>query len=189
LKSILWVNVLRWNIWTCMSWDLHGETSCLYMTSVGFLVGSWSAKKRSAFTCQRRFSGSTTISWPFIDLLRRLGLLNKRMWLWPFRILWCMSLTRHRGVGRQGGGSRGSMRRGTSNGSTVYLILLWETLRPLLSTQLLSLLLQRLLLSNNGPYRFLTHFILFWTSKSVDGAMGHPDVFSSYVFTGVLQGI
>jgi len=86
------------------------ETSRLYTTSACTPVRSWLAKTRCAFTCLSGFLGSTTIIGPFLDLLRRLGLLSQGMWLWLFKILWSMSLPRRRGVDRQGRGSHGSMR-------------------------------------------------------------------------------
>jgi len=72
-------------------------------------------------------------------------------------ISWSMSLPRKIGVGRSQRWNRGSMRKSTSNGSIVYLTLCSESLRLLLSTQLMSLLTKRLLLSSSGPESFPTH--------------------------------
>jgi len=129
--------------WILVSSRCHtriGETSRLYTTSASTPVGLWSAKRRCAFTCRSGFPGSTSIIQPFLDLRRWLGLLSQRMWLWHFRILWSMSLPRRRGIGRQGRRNRGSLRRGTSNGSTMYLILCSATMCPLLCIQLMFLL-------------------------------------------------
>jgi len=158
------------------------ETSRLSTTSVVAPFGSWSAKIGRAFTCRSGFSGSMTIVRQFPNLLRRLGLLTQRMWLWPFKILWSMSLPRQRGVSKRRRCHCGSLRRCTLNGSTMYRILCSASMRPLLSKQLMSLLPRRLLLSR--PNKFLTHF-----KAIVDSAMSHPNVFTSPLFVDIMEGI
>jgi len=63
------------------------------------------------------------------DLLRWLGILRHQIWLWPSWSLLSMSLASRRGVIRSWRTRCGSMRWGTWNGSTVYFILLWSSLR------------------------------------------------------------
>jgi len=88
------------------------------------------------------------------------------MWLSPFRISRSMFLPMPRGVIKHWRKNCGGMRRGTSNGFTAYPILCSTNLHLLLSTQLLSLIMRRLLLSSSEPDRFPIHSRSLRTSGS-----------------------
>jgi hypothetical protein len=90
-----------------------GETWRLSGPYAGTPDGSWPAKTRCVITCRNEFWGNTTMSKPFSDLLRRLGILSKRIWLWPSWNLLPMSLANRRGVVWSRRQRCGSMRWGT----------------------------------------------------------------------------
>jgi len=81
--------------WGRMSTD---ETWRLFRTCASTSDGSWPANKRWCVTCRSGLWGSTTMFRPFLDLLRRLGLLTQQRWLLPSWSLLSMSLVSRRGV-------------------------------------------------------------------------------------------
>jgi len=93
----------------------------------------------------------------FPNLLRRLCLLRQHRWLLLSWSLLSTSLASRIGVSRSWRTRGGSIQTGTSNGSTVYPILLSSALHPFLSTQFPDLSTRRLLLSMSGPDILPTH--------------------------------
>jgi len=118
---------------------------------------SWPTKTEWCVICQSRFWGSTAMFRPFPDLLRRLSVFSQQRWLLPSWSLLSMSLPSRIGVTQYRRTMDISIQMGTWNGSTVYLILLWSTLLPFLSTQFPNLSTRRLLLSSSGPDIVPTH--------------------------------
>jgi len=135
----------------------YDDTSRPFKTYAGTLDGSWPTATRWSVTCQSWFLGSTGMSRHGPDLVQTLRLLLQITWPRSSWSLLYMSSAISGGVIRFRITSCGLILGGTWDGSLEYHILLWTPLRPFLTTQLMSLLTRRLLLSCNGSNILLTH--------------------------------
>jgi len=149
---------IRWSIVVspggCTSTD---ETWRLFRTCVGTLDGSWPANKEWCVTFRSKLWGSTDMFRGFPNLLLRLCLLPKQMWLLPSWSLLCMSFPNSRGVTRSRTTSLGSIQIGTLGGSTVYPILSLSTLLQSLTMSCRGLSTRIFLLTRSGSDILLIH--------------------------------
>ena len=99
--------------------------------------------------------------------------------MWPSRIICSMSFHRLTGVSRQQWIS-GGLGRGTSLSSTMFLIILWATMRPLLSTQLISLLMRRLLFRSSRRDSSRPTQVIGNITAKVESPFQYPEPHSYY---------
>lgn len=100
-----------------------------------------------------------------------------------------MSLPRRKGVDKQGRRNCGGMRRGTSNGSTVYLILCCEY-APFAEYTTRVPPYEEVIVEQQWARQLLNPLQINENIRSrVDSAMVHHDVFSYPLLAGILVGI